>query len=537
VVSNSSGSVTSSGAVLTVLPLPVITTQPLSSATFAGGSVTLAGAASGNPAPGYQWQKNGIDVVGATSGTLTLNNVQLSDAGSYALVATNSVGVATSRFARLVVLVPRANAAVYNVKAYPTGATVGGNVSVEYGLTNVGTQNWGANHFLAVRDSQGLFVAFAPLLGTAAGEDRIVNVNFPAPATPGTYTYTVQGYESGVEFFNTQTTLTLTVLAPAGNAITYNTTNFPITVTPGSNLIFNYNVTNTGTKNWGTNHFLSLRDGAGVYAQFSSLNGVTPGQSKTVNMSFTAPSAPGVYQYYVQALENGVEFFPAQANLTLTVLAPQPNAIVYTKTRSQDNVTPGATVNLRYSLSNAGTGTWGSGHYASLRDSNGTYLAFVPLNGVAPGAGTTVNFSFVAPTTPGSYSYFVQALEDGVEFFDKQELVTLNVLALPIANAGSYDTTNFPTTAARGATVAFTHNVTNRGTKTWGTNHFLALRDADSTFLGFPSLSGIAPGQSKTVNYSFTAPTSPGVYTYHVQGLEGGIEFFNEADDLVLIVP
>jgi hypothetical protein len=537
VATNSEGSATSSGAILTVVPLPKITTQPLSHAVFSGGAATFVVVADSTPGLTYQWQRNGVNIPGATSATLSLTNIQVSDAGSYALVATNAGGSSTSRFARLVVLVPQANATVYEVKAAPTGVSPGGNVNLEYVLTNIGTRNWGSNHYLSIRDSNGTFVAFSTLIGTNSGESKPVNLTFPAPTTPGTYTYTVQGFEEGVEFFTTQTTFTLNVLAPAGNSITYNATNFPITATPSSNLIFNYNVTNTGTKSWGANHFLSLRDGASVYAQFSSLNGVEPGQSKTVNLSFTAPSAPGIYPYYVQALESGVEFFAAQADLTLTVLAPQPNAVVYTKTRSQDNVTPGATVSLRYSLSNAGTGTWGASHYASLRDNNGTFLAFVPLNGTVPGGSTTVNFSFVAPTTPGSYSYFVQALEDGVEFFDKQELVTLNVLALPIANAATYNTTTFPATAARGATVNFTLSVTNRGTKTWGANHYLALRDADSTFLGFPPLSGIAPGQSTTVNYSFTAPTSPGVYTYHVQGLEGGVEFFNEADDLVLIVP
>ncbi|HEY4246802.1 MAG TPA: immunoglobulin domain-containing protein, partial [Lacunisphaera sp.] len=101
VVSNSAGSVTSKGTVLTVRDLPVITTQPLSSAVFAGGSVNFIGGATGTTNPTYQWQRNGIDIAGATSATLALTNIQISDAGSYALVATNAGGSATSRFARL----------------------------------------------------------------------------------------------------------------------------------------------------------------------------------------------------------------------------------------------------------------------------------------------------------------------------------------------------------------------------------------------------------------------------------------------------
>ena len=97
-------------------------------------------------------------------------------------------------------------------------------------------------------------------------------------------------------------------------------------------------------------------------------------------------------------------------------------------------------------------------------------------------------------------------------------------------------TTTFPATVAPGATVNFTFNLTNRGTKTWGATDFLSFRDVDNTFLGFPSISGVAPGASKTVNISFTAPTTPGIYTYKAQGLEDGVAFYAMDDTLVLFV-
>jgi hypothetical protein len=516
---------------------PVITTQPLSQAVFAGGSVTFVSGAGSTPGLTYQWQHNGIDISGASSASLSLTNIQVSDAGRYTLVVTNTAGSATSRSARLVVLVSQANAAVYTLTTYPTGVTAGGNVGLDYVLTNIGTRNWGVNHYLSIRDSNGTFVAFLSLVGTQSGENKTVHANFTAPATPGTYTYIVQGLESGVEFFSTQATFTLTVLAQQANSVTYDATDFPITATPGSTLNFHYKVTNTGTKAWGINHYLSLRNGTNVFAQFVPLNGITSGQSKTVNLILTAPSTPGVYAYYVQAMEDGVEFFTTQADLTLTVLASQANAAVYISTRVQDDVTPGATVSLRYSLSNVGTGAWGANHYASLRDSNGTFLAFVPLSGIAPGGATTVNFSFTAPMTPGIYSYYVQNLEDGVEFFDSQDVVTVTVLSTPIGNAATYDTSTFPASAGRGASVTFTEKIINRGTKTWGANHFLSLSDADGVFLGFSPLGGVAPGQDATAMFNIIAPTTPGVYTYRVQGLESGVEFFGMSDNIVLIVP
>ncbi len=536
VATNASGSATSDGAVLTVNLLPIFTTQPLSNAAFVGSSVSMICAVTGTPTPTYQWQKGGIDIPGATNSTLTLSNVQLSDAGSYGLVATNANGSATSRFSRLVVLVSQQNAITYATTRSSTGVTAGGIVNFDYFVTNVGTKTWGAHHYLSIRDVNNTFVAFSSLIGILPGETTTANLNFPAPTTPGLYTYYVQGLEDGVEFFSTQTTVVLTVLAPVTNAITYNTTSFPVSAAPGSNVIFTYNVTNTGTTTWGSNHILSLKNGSGTVISSTPLTVLAPGASKTVNLSFSVPSTPGTYNYTVQASQTGVGNFGTQANLTLIALAPQPNAIVYNRVRYPDEVVPGAVLNLKYTLSNAGTQAWGAGHYVSLRDSNEAYLAFIPLAGTATGATKTVEFTLTAPTTPGTYTYYVQALEDGIEFFSTQDVVIVKVVALPLGNAISYNTSTIPVTAAPGATVNFTANVTNRGTRTWGATHYLSFRDVDDTFLAFPSLSGIAPGGSRTANLSFVAPSTPGIYTYTLQAFEDGVSFFEMADTVVLLV-
>ncbi len=539
IATNTSGSVTSNSATLTVnasVGLPVFTTQPLSQPAFAGATVTLIAAASSTTALTYQWQKDGINISSATSPSLTLANVQVASAGNYALIATNSAGPTTSNFARLVVILSQPNAINYATTVSTTGVTAGGKVNLAYFVTNTGTRTWGTNHYLSIRDSNNTFVAFASLIGILPGENTTATLNFPAPATPGTYTYYVQALENGVQFFSTQTTFTLTVLAPLTNSITYNTTTFPVSAAPGSAVVFTYNVTNTGTVSWGSNHLLSLKNNNGTTLSSTPLTVLAPGASKTVNLSFTAPATSGTYSYTIQASQTGVGNFNTLANLTLTVLAPRPNAAVYTATRLPAEVVPGATLNLSYSLSNAGTQAWGSGHYASLRDANGTFLSFLPLNGVAVGAKTNAAFSFTAPTTPGLYTYYVQAMENGVEFFSTQDIVVVTVDALPLANAITYNATTFPATTTPGATVSFTYNLTNRGTKTWGATDFLSFRDVDNTFLGFPSINGIAPGASKTVSISFTAPTTPGIYTYKAQGLEDGVAFYAMDDTLVLFV-
>ncbi|HJQ32413.1 MAG TPA: immunoglobulin domain-containing protein [Pyrinomonadaceae bacterium] len=107
VVSNAASSATSDGAALTVTHIvpPTITTQPASQTKNVGEGVTFTVVAGGT-APSYQWQKNGSDIAGATAASLTLSNVQLSDAADYSVEVSNDAGIATSDPATLTVVVP-----------------------------------------------------------------------------------------------------------------------------------------------------------------------------------------------------------------------------------------------------------------------------------------------------------------------------------------------------------------------------------------------------------------------------------------------
>lgn len=103
VISNSAGSVTSSAASLTVNTSPTITTQPTTQTVIAGSAVTLSVNATGNPAVSYQWRKDGVNLNGATSNTLSLPSVTSANAGSYTCVITNSIGSVTTNVATLTV--------------------------------------------------------------------------------------------------------------------------------------------------------------------------------------------------------------------------------------------------------------------------------------------------------------------------------------------------------------------------------------------------------------------------------------------------
>ncbi len=73
---------------------PVIAAAPV--AAPADGKTSLTVQASGIPEPTYQWQKNGVDVSGATKASLSIDGSSAADVGSYTVVVTNSAGKATS---------------------------------------------------------------------------------------------------------------------------------------------------------------------------------------------------------------------------------------------------------------------------------------------------------------------------------------------------------------------------------------------------------------------------------------------------------
>ncbi len=92
----------------TVPSLPIITGQPQSQTVVQGAAVTFQVEATGVPAPVDQWRAGYLhgDVPGATNDTLTLTNVQPSQAGDFRVLVSNPAGSVLSAIAVLTVNVP-----------------------------------------------------------------------------------------------------------------------------------------------------------------------------------------------------------------------------------------------------------------------------------------------------------------------------------------------------------------------------------------------------------------------------------------------
>ena len=115
VASSSAGSTTSTAATLTVmtaLAAPAISTQPQDAAVTVGLTASWAAAASGVPAPSFQWQLSSdggttfANINGATSTSFSLTAAAADNGRRVRVLASNSQGTATSRAAVLTVTAP-----------------------------------------------------------------------------------------------------------------------------------------------------------------------------------------------------------------------------------------------------------------------------------------------------------------------------------------------------------------------------------------------------------------------------------------------
>ncbi len=96
VVSNARGGVASQAASLSLKPLPSITTQPINRVVCRGGVTTFSLVAAGPGPLTYRWQRNGVNLAGATAATLVIANASDADVASYACVVTGECGSTTS---------------------------------------------------------------------------------------------------------------------------------------------------------------------------------------------------------------------------------------------------------------------------------------------------------------------------------------------------------------------------------------------------------------------------------------------------------
>jgi hypothetical protein len=198
VLNNPAGSVTSTGAVLTVSAsavAPIFQYQPSPTAVTVGGTASLAVGVVGSPPITYQWSVGGVAIPGATSASLTFLAAVPADSGVYSVVITNPGGTVTSSGATLTVGPaggPPVPVAIV-LQPTPVSTTVGGAATFMVAVTGDAsvTYQWRKNQ--------------APIAGATSPSFTIVDVQDSDAAT---YDVEVANGFSAVISFPTPLTVT-----------------------------------------------------------------------------------------------------------------------------------------------------------------------------------------------------------------------------------------------------------------------------------------------------------------------------------------
>ncbi|HKS38179.1 MAG TPA: immunoglobulin domain-containing protein, partial [Verrucomicrobiae bacterium] len=232
---------------------PTINQQPLSQTVPLGATATFNVFASGVPAPSYQWQFNGVNLDGATNNSLTLNNVQPSQAGTYRVLVSNAAATVTSAEAVLTEIEPPA------IATQPQSQTVVAGTNAAFSVAVGGTAPF----------------SFQWRFGSvtlSGATNQTLNLTNVQPAAAGGYSVVV-GNAAGT---TTSSNAALTVISPP--VITMQPQNQ--TVVTGANVILDVEVSGTApfTFQW-------RLDGV-------NLSGAT---NETLHLTSVAPSAAGNY--------------------------------------------------------------------------------------------------------------------------------------------------------------------------------------------------------------------------------------------------
>ncbi|MGC2531172.1 MAG: choice-of-anchor D domain-containing protein, partial [Candidatus Acidiferrum sp.] len=338
VVTNTAGNVTSNAATLTVnaaAVAPTITTQPVNQTVTAGQTATFTAVAGGTAPLSYQWQKNGVNIAGATATSYTTPATATTDSGStFDVVVSNTAGSVTSSAATLTVNPAPAPAIQLNSTSINFGNDpVGTNSSQSLMITNTGTATLTITQ-VNVTGSVFSVSGFSLPLNVTAGQHTTITAGF-LPTAVGA----VSGSLSIVS--NAPTSPTPVSLTGTGIAATFTLSINPTSLSFG-NVTTNtasasqsVTITNTGNSNV-TISQITL-SGVGYSMTGGSVPvTVSPAQNLILTVDFN-PTIAGSVNGSI-AIASNASGSPATVSVSGTGVAPVQHSVTLTWNASTSTV-------------------------------------------------------------------------------------------------------------------------------------------------------------------------------------------------------
>ncbi|MBI5218415.1 MAG: immunoglobulin domain-containing protein [Bacteroidia bacterium] len=237
---------------------PQITNQPLSQIICEGSSVTFHITATG--AMHYQWKKNNINIPGATSNTLIINNVTNADSGEYSCSVSNTHGTTISNTAILTVshlnFTISGIDSVCNNSGNIIATVINGTTPFLYSWSTGDTNDTitisnGGNYCVTVTDSLGCHATVCHTVSTSFSVSPDISNALCSGQCNGSIALTLNGGMQPFQYAwsNSETVSTIQNLCPGLYSVTITDANLcsyagNYTITGLSNLVTNINSNN-----------------------------------------------------------------------------------------------------------------------------------------------------------------------------------------------------------------------------------------------------------------------------------------------------
>ncbi len=201
-------STTSAGVTVTVNNAPAtppsITTQPVNQTVTAGQTARFTVVAAGTAPLGYQWQKNGASIAGATAASYTTPATTTADSGAtFRVVVSNSAGTVTS------------SAATLTVNADTTAPTVPAGLSATAASSSQINLAWTAS----TDPDSGVTGYKVSRGGTQIGTSTTTSFSDSGLTASTTYSYTVAAFDAAGNTSAQSASASATTLASSGGGI------------------------------------------------------------------------------------------------------------------------------------------------------------------------------------------------------------------------------------------------------------------------------------------------------------------------------
>jgi len=466
------------------------------------------------------------------------------DASSNAYMCGRSVGpTGTYDFTVVKYSIPLLDDANVVVSARPN-MLAGTVYPITVTATNTGTEDWTAATGFTLDCLQastwGVIsqkLATNQVIGPTEVKQWIVNVT--TPSTPGTYQMQWRMDKSGTLFGSPSPLLTITVV-PQTNFAAFVSQSIPSSMVCGQSYPVTLQYKNTGTNTWypSTIRLQSAAPADNLIWGMSRLpltNGpVPPGSTGIFAATIFGPDNPGTYTMQWQPIDEstGLNFSLPSEIVSVQVVKKADAARYYSRTGAL-TVLAGGDFYIQNTMFNVGTNNWTSSGGYSMMTANplndtkwtATRAYMPPGSSITPDSPATFTALCTAPITPGTYSMQWQCDRNGVPFGDLTPLLNITVVTSP-DNAQYVSQSPMPTNIGINYSFPFTFAMKNIGTATWDSSYSLVpVGTSGFGVSSIPCTGTVAPGATASFNATFSAPTTPGTYTFQWRMVHNGVKF------------